>query len=40
MPRFRSAHPDIEIRLIAEDHSVDLWAANGPDLAIRFGRGH
>ncbi|MBV8651753.1 MAG: hypothetical protein JO255_09825, partial [Alphaproteobacteria bacterium] len=37
---FQSAHPEIEVRLSAEDHSVDLWAANGADLAIRFGRGH
>jgi LysR family transcriptional regulator, glycine cleavage system transcriptional activator len=40
LPRFQSAHPDIEVRLSAEDHAIDLWAANGTDVAIRFGRGH
>ena len=39
LQRFQSAHPEIEVRLIAEDHAVDLWAANGADLAIRFGLG-
>ncbi len=40
LPRFQAAHPEIEVRLSAEDQSVDLWAANGADLAIRFGRGN
>jgi LysR family glycine cleavage system transcriptional activator len=39
LPRFQSAHPEIAVRVMAEDHSVDLWANNGADLAIRFGRG-
>lgn len=39
LPRFRAAHPDIAVRVMAEDHSVDLWADGPADLAIRFGRG-
>jgi LysR family glycine cleavage system transcriptional activator len=39
LPRFQSAHPDIAVRVMAEDHSIDLWADDRADLAIRFGRG-
>jgi LysR family glycine cleavage system transcriptional activator len=39
LPCFHAAHPKILVRLSAEDHAVDLWAGNGADLAIRFGRG-
>jgi LysR family transcriptional regulator, glycine cleavage system transcriptional activator len=39
LQRFRLTHPDIEIRISADDRSTDLWAADGPDLAIRYGLG-
>jgi len=36
LPRFSMAHPEIDIRLNADDHQVDV-AAEGYDLAIRGG---
>ncbi|MFC4348068.1 LysR substrate-binding domain-containing protein [Kordiimonas lipolytica] len=36
LPRFSLAHPEIDIRLNADDHQVDV-AAEGYDLAIRGG---
>ncbi len=39
LPRFHRRHPEIEVRVLAEDRQVDLWSDGGPDLAIRFGRG-
>jgi LysR family glycine cleavage system transcriptional activator len=39
LPRFHSAHPEIEVRVLADGDSVDLIADVGTDLAIRFGRG-
>jgi LysR family glycine cleavage system transcriptional activator len=40
LPRFQAEHPEILVQINAEDHSVDLWAGHGADLAIRYGRGH
>jgi LysR family glycine cleavage system transcriptional activator len=39
LPRFQSAHPEVAVRVMAEDHMIDLWADSHADLAIRFGRG-
>ena len=39
LPRFHRAHPEIEVRVLADGDSVDLIADIGTDLAIRFGRG-
>lgn len=36
LPRFNMAHPEIDIRVNADDHQVDV-AAEGYDLAIRGG---
>jgi len=38
MPRFREAHPLIEVRVLTHNNKVDL-AAEGLDMAIRFGDG-
>jgi putative choline sulfate-utilization transcription factor len=38
LPRFRSAYPDIELRLTAGDHRINL-ETEGVDAAIRYGRG-
>ena len=38
LPRFRAAYPEIELRLTAGDHRIDL-EAEGVDAAIRYGRG-
>ena len=35
--RFQAAHPEVDLRLIAEDRVVDLQT-EGVDLAIRYGR--
>jgi DNA-binding transcriptional LysR family regulator len=35
--RFQAAHPDVDLRVAAEDRVVDL-ATEGVDLAIRYGR--
>jgi LysR family transcriptional regulator, glycine cleavage system transcriptional activator len=37
--RFRALHPDIDLRLQANDQIVD-FARDNVDLAIRYGRGH
>jgi LysR family transcriptional regulator, glycine cleavage system transcriptional activator len=37
--RFRALHPDIDVRLQANDQIVD-FARDNVDLAIRYGRGH
>jgi len=39
LPRFQRRHPEIEVRILAEDRQADLWSDGGPELAIRFGRG-
>ncbi len=39
LPRFHRRHPEIEVRVLAEDRQADLWSDGGPELAIRFGRG-
>src|SRR5258708_20945865 len=39
LPRFPAAHPEIEVRVLADGDSVDMIADVGTDLAIRFGRG-
>ncbi|MGH7067390.1 MAG: transcriptional regulator GcvA [Acetobacteraceae bacterium] len=36
--RFRALHPEIDVRLQANDHAVD-FARDNVDLAIRYGRG-
>lgn len=36
---FRSRHPDIEIRVLADSGLADLHS-DGVDVALRFGRGH
>ncbi len=38
MAKFRAAHPDVELRLLASSPVYDLTAA-GIDLAVRFGAG-
>jgi putative choline sulfate-utilization transcription factor len=38
LPRFRAAYPDIELRLTAGDHRIDV-ESEGVDAAIRFGVG-
>ena len=38
MAKFRAAHPEIELRLVASSPIIDL-TASGIDLAIRFGEG-
>ncbi|HZC15857.1 MAG TPA: LysR family transcriptional regulator [Caulobacteraceae bacterium] len=38
LPRFREAHPLIEVRILTHNNKVDL-AAEGLDMAIRFGDG-
>ncbi|MGH7102844.1 MAG: transcriptional regulator GcvA [Acetobacteraceae bacterium] len=37
--RFRALHPDIDVRLQADDRAVD-FARDNVDLAIRYGRGN
>ena len=37
--RFRALHPDIDVRLQANDHVID-FSRDNVDLSIRFGRGH
>jgi LysR family glycine cleavage system transcriptional activator len=37
--RFRALHPDIDVRLQANDRLID-FARDNVDLAIRYGRGH
>jgi LysR family glycine cleavage system transcriptional activator len=39
LPRFHRRHPEIEVRVLAEDRPADLWSHDGPEVAIRFGRG-
>jgi len=39
LTRFRSAHPEIDLRFAIDDRCVDLGAA-GIDLSIRYGSGH
>lgn len=36
--RFRALHPDVDVRLQANDHVID-FARDNVDLAIRYGRG-
>jgi LysR family glycine cleavage system transcriptional activator len=36
--RFRALHPDVDVRLQANDHVID-FARDNADLAIRYGRG-
>jgi LysR family glycine cleavage system transcriptional activator len=38
LTRFQEQHPEIEVRIAAEDRFAD-FAADGVDLGIRFGRG-
>jgi LysR family glycine cleavage system transcriptional activator len=38
VPRFQAMHPDVDLRLHASDHTVDV-GASGVDIAIRYGRG-
>jgi LysR family glycine cleavage system transcriptional activator len=39
LPRFHLAHPEIEVRVLADTQPIDLVADFAVDLAIRFGRG-
>lgn len=38
LPRFRAAHPDVEIRVVVSDMPGDM-AAGGVDLGLRYGEG-
>ncbi len=38
LPRFRAAYPEVELRLTAGDHRLDL-ESEGVDVAIRYGNG-
>ena len=38
LPRFRAAHPDVELRVVVSDRPVDL-AREGIDVALRYGDG-
>lgn len=37
--RFRALHPEIDVRLQADDHVID-FVRDSVDVAIRYGRGH
>src|SRR5262249_39334924 len=39
LPRFQRIHPEIQVRVLAEAQAADLRSDQGPDIAIRFGRG-
>jgi len=40
LPRFQYAHPEIEVRVLADEHPVKLLDGHGAEVAVRFGLGH
>jgi LysR family glycine cleavage system transcriptional activator len=39
LPRFHHAHPEIELRVLADEHPVKLLDGHGAEVAVRFGLG-
>ena len=39
LPRFRHAHPEIKVLVMADEAPVDLLASGGAEVAVRFGLG-
>jgi len=40
LPRFHHAHPEIEVRVLADEHPVKLLDGHGAEVAVRFGLGN
>ena len=40
LPRFQYAHPEIEVRVMADEHPVKLLDGHGAEVAVRFGLGN